>query len=418
MRSQITAALLATLALAPLDARAGDVVVTWNQIALDATVTAGQGPLPQIRTMAIVHLAVHDAVNGITGDYETYRAVHDPPHGAAPEAAAIAAAQWVLVTLFAAQSANLNNWRAWSLAAEGLTEADPGIAHGDSAAAAVLAIAAADRSNMANFPYTAPGAGNPGVWVPVDGRAPATPGWGNVVPWVLRSGSQFRPDGPPALDSGRYTRDFLEVWALGGKTGSTRSQLQSDIARFWLAAPAVLWNQVLRQIYEARGSDLSTSARTFALVYLAASDAGIACWDAKYTYNFWRPYTAIRQADTDGNPQTIADPAWEIFLTHGQHPDYPSGHTTNSGAMVAMLNLLFGDDPGVPLTVTSPTNAGFERSWAAPSEGLAEVVEARIWSGFHFRTADEVGVRLGRQVAQFVFRHALRERRGGGSAIP
>jgi hypothetical protein len=264
---------------------------------------------------------------------------------------------------------------------------------------------------MATFPYTAPGAGNPGVWVPVDARPAASPGWGNVVPWVLRSGSQFRPDGPPALDSGRYTRDFIEVWELGGKTGSTRSQLQSDIARFWLAAPAVLWNQVLRQILTARGPDLSTTARMFALFYLAASDAGVACWDAKYTYNFWRPYTAIRQADTDDNSHTIADPAWEIFLTHGQHPEYPSGHTTNSGAMVAVLNLLFGADPGVALAVTSPTNVGFERAWATPGEGLAEVVEARIWSGFHFRTADEVGVRLGRQVAQFVYRHALREKR-------
>jgi hypothetical protein len=412
MRSPIAAVtLLTVVVLLPLDARADDVALTWNQVALDATVTANQGPLPQIRSMAILHLAVHDAVSGITGGYETYRPVGEVPHGASPEAAAIAAAHKVLVSLFVAQSTNLNGLRAASLAAEGLTEDDPGIDVGEAAAAAVLAIAAADKSNMANFPYAAPGAGHPGVWVPVDGRPAATPGWGKVVPWVLRSGSQFRPEGPPALDSGRYTRDFVEVWELGGKTGSTRSQLQSDIARFWLAAPAVLWNQVLRQILTSRGPDLAATARMFALFYLAASDAGIACWDAKYTYNFWRPYTAIRQADLDDNPRTIVDPAWEIFLTHGQHPEYPSGHTTNSGAMVAVLNLLFGADPGVALTVTSPTNVGFERTWATPGEGLAEVVEARIWSGFHFRTADEVGVRLGRQVAQFVYRHALREKR-------
>ena len=410
MRSPFTAAtLLAGLALTPLNARADDVVLAWNEIALNATVTANQGPLPQIRSMAIVHLAVHDAVNGITEDYATYQPVADVPGGAAPEAAAIAAAHRALVMLFPAQATALNDWRAAALAAEGLTEDDSGIDVGESTAAAILAIAAADKSNMASYPYTAPGAGSPGVWVPVDARPAATPGWGNVVPWVLNSGSQFRPDGPPALTSGRYTRDFLEVWKLGGKVGSTRSQLQSDIARFWLAAPAVLWNQALRQIVAARGLDLPTTARAFAVFYLAASDAGVACWDAKYTYNFWRPYTAIRQADLDGNPQTAADPAWEIFLTHGQHPEYPSGHTTNSGAMVAALSLLFGDDPGVPLTVTSPTSPGFTRNWATPGEGLAEVVEARIWSGFHFRTADEVGVRLGRQVAQFVFHSALRE---------
>jgi hypothetical protein len=411
MRKLFFGTLVASLVLAPLAARADDVVFTWNQVALGATGTASQGPLPQIRSMAIVQVAIHDAVNAITGDYETYRPVSDVPHHAAPEAAAIAAAHKVLSTLFPAQAATFDAARVASLAAEGLTEDDPGIDVGDGVAAAILAIAAADKSNLANFPYTAPGAGNPGVWVPVDARPPVAPGWGNVVPWVLQSGSQFRPDGPPALDSGRYARDFNEVWELGGKIGSIRSQLQSDIARFWLAAPAVLWNQALRQIAAARGLDLSEAARAFALVYLAASDAGIACWDAKYVYNYWRPYTAIRQADLDGNPATAVDPAWEIFLTHGQHPEYPSGHTTNSGAMVAALNLLFGDDPGVPLTITSPSNPGVVRNWATPDEGLAEVIEARIWSGFHFRTADEVGARLGRQVAQFVVHRALRRAR-------
>lgn len=406
------AVVLAGLALAPQAARADDVVLTWNQVALTATVAAGQGPLPQIRSMAIVQLAVHDAVNAIAGDYETYRPVEDVPHHAAPEAAAIAAAHKALVTLFPAQAPTFDAARMASLAAEGLTEDDPGIDVGESAAATILAIAAADRANQANFPYTAPGAGNPGVWVPVDARPPVAPGWGNVVPWVLQSGSQFRPDAPPALDSGRYTRDFIEVAEFGAKTGSTRSQLQSDIARFWLAAPAVLWNQALRQIVVARGLDLAATARAFALVYVAASDAGIACWDAKYVYNFWRPYTAIRQADLDGNPATVADQDWEIFLTHGQHPEYPSGHTTNSGAMAAALVHVFGDDPGVPLSITSPNNPGFVRNWSTPGEGIAEVIEARIWSGFHFRTADEVGARLGRQVAQFVVHRVLREARG------
>lgn len=414
MRTLLSGAVvLAGLALAPQAARADDVVFTWNQIALTATVTAGQGPLPQIRSMAIVQLAVHDAVNAITGDYETYRPAADTPHHAAPEAAAIAAAHKALAGLFPGQSATFDAARLASLAAEGLTEDDPGIDVGEGAAAAILAIAAADRSNQANFPYTAPGAGNPGVWVPVDARPPVAPGWGNVVPWVLHRGSQFRPDAPPALASGRYTRDFIEVAELGAKQGSSRSQLQSDIARFWLAAPAVLWNQALRQLAAARGLDLSAAARAFALVYLAASDAGIACWDAKYAYNYWRPYTAIRQADLDGNPATFADPAWEIFLTHGQHPEYPSGHTTNSGAMAAALVYLFGEDPGVPLTITSPNTPGFVRHWVTPGEGVAEVIEARIWSGFHFRTADEVGARLGRQVAQFVVHRVLREARGG-----
>lgn len=398
----------AGIALSPLPALADDVVLRWNEVAVTATVTAAQGPLPQIRSLAIVHVAMHDAVNAITGEFATYRAVEDVPVDASPEAAAITAAHTVLVTLFPTQAATLDAARAATLLAEGLDETDPGIGVGAGVAAAILAIAAQDGANLAQFPYTAPGAGSPGVWVPVDARPPVLPGWGNNVPWVLKSGSQFRPDAPPALSSGRYARDLNEVADLGARTGSTRTPEQSDLARFWLASPTIIWNQVARQMIAARALDLSSTARTLALFYIAGADASIACWDAKYVYNYWRPFTAIRQADLDDNPKTIADPAWEIFLTHGQHPEYPSGHTTNSGAMAAALALVLGEDSGVPLVVSSPTNVGFVREWATPDEGVAEVVEARIYSGFHFRTADEVGVRLGRQVARFVVQHALR----------
>jgi hypothetical protein len=404
------AAILGLLVTSPIASRAlypGDAVYEWNQIALTATVTAGQGPVPQLRSMTIVHVAMHDAVNLITGRRETYLS-----HGAAPagsaEAAAIAAGHRTLVSLFAAQTAALDSAREASLAARSLTEMDPGIAVGESVAAAILSARVSDGSSLAVFPYTAPGSGTPGVWVAIGGAPALLPGWGNVTPWVLRSGSQFRPDGPPALDSGRWARDYNEVKELGSLTSSTRTAEQTQIARFWLGSPAAIWNGVARKIIEARGLDVSDTAYVLAMMYLASADASIACWDAKYTFNFWRPQHAIRSGDLDGNQKTLVDSGWTPLFPTPPHPDYLSGHTTNSSAMATILELLFGNNPGLPIIATSPTNAGFPRQWTTFGEGVEEVIDARIYSGIHYRTADEVGARVGRQVARFVFNHALR----------
>ena len=161
----------------------------------------------------------------------------------------------------------------------------------------------------------------------------------------------------------------------------------------------------MRQVVAARNPDLSATARTFALVYLAVADASIACWEAKYTYNYWRPQLAIRGADFDGNDLTAGDATWTPLFATPPHPEYTSAHTTNSSAMATMLGLLFGDDPGVPIEVTL---SGITRRWDTFDEGVEEVIDARVYSGIHFRTADEVGARLGRQVARFVSTHALR----------
>jgi hypothetical protein len=238
---------------------------------------------------------------------------------------------------------------------------------------------------------------------------PVAPGWGKVTPWRLESGSQFRPDAPPALDSGRYTRDYDEVKALGALTGSARTWEQTQIAIFWDGSPSAIWNSVARGVIDARGLDLSSAARTFALMYIAAADASIACFDAKYTYNFWRPITAIQKGDTDANDNTVADPSWEPLITTHQHPEYPSGHSTNSSAMATVLTLLFGDDPGVPIVATSPRNPTFPRLWTTFTEGIDEVIDARVYIGFHFRTSDQTGARIGRQVARFVVNHTLRD---------
>jgi hypothetical protein len=403
-----TAALASSMCVTSIPARAEDAVMEWNRIALAATVTAGEGPNPQARSMAIVHVSVHDSVNAMTGEYETYLQTTPPPRVGSPEAAAIASAHYVLTHLFPSQAAALNGARTASLAARGLSDADPGIAVGESIAAAVLSRRSNDGAAHAQFPYTAPGAGTPGVWVVVGTAAPVVPGWGQVTPWVLHSGSQFRPDGPPPLDSGRYTRDYNEVRDLGSQTSLIRTPEQTMIASFWRASPSVVWNTVARQVVDAQGLDLSARARVFALMYLATADAGIACWDAKYLYNFWRPQTAIRNGDADGNDDTVGDPVWLPLVPTPQHPEYVSGHATNSSAMATALSLIFGDDPGVLIVATSPTSPGFERRWTTFSEGVEEVIEARIYSGIHYRSSDEVGARVGRTVARFVVNHALR----------
>jgi hypothetical protein len=411
------ASLLSTVLLTSTPVSASDAVgavMEWNQIALAATVTAGQGPLPQARSMAIVQVSVHDAVNAITRDYGTYLSHRRRPWGASPEGAAIGAAHRALIGLFSAQAPALNAARVASLAARGLTDADPGVLFGEAVAAAILSVRSNDGSAQAQFPYTAPGAGTPGVWVAI-GTAPALlPGWGSVTPWVLKSGSQFRPDGPPPLYGRRYARDYNEVHDIGSLTSATRTAEQTEIARFWLGTPSAIWNGVARQAIEARGLDLSAAARVFALMYLASSDAGVACWDAKYTFNFWRPLAAIQNGDLDGNDHTAADPAWVPLFPTPPHPEYLSGHSTNSSAMATTLMLLFGDDPGAMIVATSPTNPGFERQWVAFSEGVEEVIDARVYSGIHYRTSDERGAQLGRRVARFVMSHTLRPRKDRG----
>jgi hypothetical protein len=225
---------------APVMPALNDPISEWNQNAVTLTLlpASALAPVQQARVMAIVQVAIHDAVNGITREYETYLSPGAAPPNASPEAAAIAAAHHALRNLFSSQSASLDALYAASLTAHGLSDSDPGIAYGRSAAAAILAARANDLSAQAQFDYTAPGAGAPGVWVPIS-TAPSAqallPGWGNVTPFVLRSGSQFRPDGPPALHSGKYAKDYNEIKGIGVASSLSRTAEQTQIAQFWLA---------------------------------------------------------------------------------------------------------------------------------------------------------------------------------------
>lgn len=392
----------------------GDAIAEWHQEAVRLTIlpASGLAPVQQTRVMAIVQVSVHDAVNGITRGYETYSSPGAAPAGASPKAAAIAAAHHALRNLFPTHFMSLDNLFLTSLASHGLSVNDPGVAYGITAAANILAARANDGSAQAQYNYTAPGAGLPGVWVPLTSLPALLPGWGDTTSWVLRSGSQFRPEAPPALDSEQYARDYNEIKEIGAVNSPTRTAEQTQIATFWLGSPVAIWSQPLAQLNAAHNFSLSERARIFALVYMASADSSIACWEAKYEYNFWRPQPAIRRGAEDGNDATTADPTWTPLFATPRHPEYPSGHTTNSTAMATILQKIFGDDPGMSVTSTI-TN--ITREWDTLSEGLDEVIDARVYSGLHFRTADEVGSKQGRQVAQFVWTHALRPCRGRGS---
>ncbi len=399
----------------------GAVVREWNQQAeaLAILPASALAPVEQGRVMAIVQVAVHDAVNGITGKYATYLPAGAAPANASPEAAAIAAAHHALVTIFANQPIQVTNLNALyfaSLAAHGLSANDSGIDYGRSAAAAILAARANDNSAQAQYIYTAPGAGDPGVWVPLTALPALLPGWGEVTPFVLHNISQFGIPPPPALNSERYAQDYNEIKVIGAINSPTRTVQQTQIATFWLGSPVAIWNQPLSQLLAASDFDLSATARAFALVYLAAADSGIACWAGKYQYNFWRPQPAIRRGAEDGNDLTTADPTWTPLFPTPRHPEYASGHSTNSAAIATVLQLIFGDNPDAPITSTI---TGVTRQWDTFSEGIEEVVDARVYSGIHFRTADEVGARQGGQIGHFVFTHALRPcPKGRGKCFP
>ena len=412
LRAGTAAALLgaAITVCAPLRAAAQNIVVDWNATAITAAGAAGQSSLLQERTFAITSVAVSDAVNAITRKYRRYGSRLTPPAGASTTAAAAGAAHRALTQLLPSQIPFLDTTLAQSLAKFGVSQSDPGFAFGQAVADEIVTMRAADGAALAQFPYTAPNAGAPGVWVPTPPAFAAAllPGWGSVQPWVLESGAQFRPDEEPDLTSQAYARDLNEVKEIGALNSATRTAEQTNIARFWLASAALIWNPVLRQVALGLGLDESETARDFALMNMAGADARIACWDAKYAFNFWRPVTAIQRAGEDGNRATDADPGWTPLVATPNFPEYVSGHATVSGAMAAILALLFDDDPGVAFTATSPTNAGFERHWTTFSEGVREVIDARVYSGIHFRSSDERGARLGRQVGRFVARHALK----------
>jgi hypothetical protein len=402
-----------------------DSVADWNAIAVQATLTGARPGPTGVIDMATVHVAIYDAVQAIEKRFQPYY-VEIPGAAGSPAAAAAKAARDVLVSRFPAQAGSLDATYQQYLLNQGLSETDPGVAVGAIAASGILTLRGCDAS----FPQTAAapfiGGNAPGVWRPTpSGNLPmAVPWLGNVVPFTLTRPSQFLAPPPPALDSMQYARDYDEVKAVGALSSSVRTAEQTDLAHFWAANYVVLWNQVLRSIAATNVVDIADSSRLFALAELATADALISSWNTKSVYVYWRPITAIREGENDGNARTTGDAAWLPLIATPNYPDHTSGANNFTSAVIRSLELFFESDR-MNFSVTT-TNAGptqlDTRTYTRFSDAAQEVVDARIYEGIHFRFADEDARRQGRQVAEWVFRNYLRpagnDNRHGGSSQP
>ena len=347
------------------------------------------GTPPAVRTMAIVQVSVFDAVNAITGRYPAFRAKVTAQPGASVDAAVAAATRTALAKLVPAQQAAIDAHytAALKLVADGPAKTD-GIAVGEQVATTVVAMCAEDGAIAPNTyrHHTAPG-----VYVPT--MFPAVPHWGKRKAWVLSSPDQFRPGPPPSLTSDTWKRDVNEIKLLGAKTGSQRTSEQTAIAQFWEAtAPAVYW-PVARSVANSPGRDPIENARLFAAAAVAMDDALIAVFDAKYTYNFWRPVTAIRNAEGDAR-----DAGWMPFIDTPMHPEYPCAHCIVSGALGAVLEAELGNGPSPALSSASYTANGTVRTWVKVGDFVQEVAIARIYDGVHYRTSTEVGTAMGKKI--------------------
>ncbi len=387
------------------------VVREWNEIAF--TTIPAQPPLPANRWMAIVQVAVFEAVNAVTRKYEPYLGTISSPTGASSEAAATMAAHNVLVGFFPAQAAVLDQRRNASLAQipDGQSKTD-GIGVGMAAAAAMLA----NRTNDGSAPplFHMPTNSDPYEWQVYGGCPPGGGAffhWQNVTPFAIDSASQFRSEPPPELWSGVYAQDFIELQAVGDINSPDRPQDRTDVARLYAVYnPPSLWNAALLQIASTRNDEITDTARTMALMNMAVTDGAVANFDTKYYYRTWRPITAIPRGDEDWNRRTIAGPFTPLIATPC-FPGYPSAHGTLSNAARQILEREYGRF-GHSITVQHPTLPGVVLNYSDLRDITDDISDARVYGGIHFRYDQVAGERQGEAVAQFIYNHTLRKRRG------
>jgi hypothetical protein len=388
-----------------LAGRAGaDAVTFWNEVAVQA-VSASRPGGPGFLDQALVQAAVYDAVQSIEGRFEPYF-VHIPNASGSSSVAAARAAHDLLVSLYAsnvALVASLDASYASYLAANGLSPLDPGAAVGAAVAASYLPLYRA-----AGIPASSPGGTGAGVWRPTPpANAPGFAPWlATVTPFTLESPSQFRADSPPLLISGAYRHDYDEVKALGSATGSARTPEQTAVAAFYNENYLGLLNRAVSRIADAHLDDIADTARLLALTNLAGADAVITAWDSKFHYNYWRPITAIREGDSDGNPKTVGDPTWTPFAITPPYPDYTSGANNVTAATMETLRLFFGTDRFTFSMTSAAVNQ--TRVYTRFSDVEQDVVDARVYEGIHFRSADERARKQGEKVARWAFTRFLR----------
>jgi hypothetical protein len=390
-------ALAALICLA--DPARANVITDWDAKAV-ALAAAGA---PGERELAIVHVAMFDAVNSIERRYQPYLVQLTAPKTTSQEAAAAEAAGVVLARLHPTAAGDVKAALASYLAAipDGEAKSD-GIKLGEVVAEKVLQARASDGADApdAYRPRT-----TPGVYVPT----PITVGsaWPNMTPFALIAPSQFRPQPPIALASAEWAADYNELKDYGGKTSSKRSPEQTETARFWLMVGAPAYHPIPRQLIVARRMSVIDSARFMALFAVALTDSYIAVFDAKYHYEFWRPITAIRNGDLSGNPATEREATWQPIDNTPLHPEYPCAHCINSGAGVAVIESILGSTEIPEVAMTSRTAPGVTHRWANLGEFADEVASARIWAGFHYRFSTRVGTDMGRKIGEYVMKSAM-----------
>ena len=448
MRSLIRTLLIMSIAAAmlvpavgPASARPpkGDAVTVWNanasRAALDACLAPTNNPLHESRLYAAMHVAIHDALNAINRRSRPYAFKTEAKPGASPDAAVAAAARDVLVPLLqqlpapfsdcvAANGAVATVDAAYAAALGAIPDGRAkrqGVALGQAAAAAILVRRAGDGSDTPLFDTAYPQGTQPGEYRFTPGFDFAfAPGWADVTPFVLNDSAQFRPDPPYAVIEKRYTADFNEVKRLGGDditTPSARTAEQTEIALFWVESAPLQWNRIARTVSATRGLDLWQSARLFGLLNMALADGYIGSFDTKYHgYNYWRPVTAIRTADTDGNPGTSADPTWTPLVPTPPIPDYDSAHAVEGSAAAQVLKRFFGTDHigftacslTLPAGSTCDDASPVVRSYTSFSQAREENGVSRILVGFHFRKAVDEGIDHGRQIGNRAVDYFLR----------
>ena len=407
--SKRTATLLpAIVAVALLVAPArADVVTDWNVIT-NALVANDVGNNPKLRTLAMVHVAMSDAINTVQNRYARVVATLPAAPGASAEAAAATAARQILTEIYPKQKVKIEEAYTASLKAipDGPAK-NEGIKLGMEVAAAVQADRANDGTNAPDTyrPHTTPGA-----YVPT--APPLWEQYARAKPWVLKSADQFRPGPPPALSSAEWARDYNEVKSLGGSKSTARTPEQAEAVKFWENinfGPS--WQAAARELSIKKEMSLAECARLFALLNMSLANAYIVNWDAKYTYNFWRPVTAIRNGDQDGNDATERDAGWTSFNPTPMHPEYPSQATINATIAVAVLELVFGPVKAIPFTVTDVRDSKWTRKFASLADIAEEQKNVRVWGGVHYRFAIRTSEDVGRKVAAYMIENTLKPAR-------
>ncbi len=384
-----------------------DVITDWTQTAIDVMKAVNVAGNPFTRTLAMVHVSMSDSINAVQDRYARFTPDIAPDPNASAEAAAAAAAREILMRQYPGQKARIDASFATMLEAvpDGPARA-AGIALGEKVAGAVFA----DRQNDAtNVPDTYRPLTRPGVWVPT--TPPLFSQYATAKPWGMKAANQFRPAAPPKLSSALYARDYNETREFGGLKSVKRTDAQSDAVRFWQQGNFfVAWYQGAAQISARKGLALAENARLFALLSLGIANCYILDWDAKFHYQFWRPLTAIRNGDQDGNDATERDAGWLPLNATPMHPEYPSQAGINAGAALRILQSVFGTGPE-GFTITDAGDARLQRRFDNPAQMAEEHKEVRVWGGIHFRNSLNVGEAMGTKLADYLLANYMKPAR-------